>query len=337
MTKRNLFSVIQIATMFLLIAPLVTLATGGGGSGRLPTEPEPEPEPLDPQPFACGWESVTYVERLPETNFNGLHLSTTSNGIHRISGQTRNGEHTCEEIRETIKDYNICIDSTPIVRFFSSYPEDCAFDAYPESVDNEELQRISWTLNEVELHRDGGNIKAPLKGTAPTGIYLYGGFPSSPNSYREYSTILQERAPFQRRNGGIFHFSTVSVNESFAPSFIYNLETIDRVDSLRIARTYELYFTEANYGASTRQRTGPFWTEYNYNVFFKYEPRLASGSLVADSFEIQNRNDGSPNIYEDSPIRMSWQKHLSNAAVCSLETTQNGGSTDQFSNDNITY
>ncbi len=305
-TKNHFFTKLIVGIAFALSTaiPLYTYATGGGG-GRAPIV-----QPAPPQDFSCGWVPVTYVERLEGPNLEGVNMSITSQGIHRIAGRTTSGSHSCKAIRAAISNKN------------SSAGYDT--NAYPSQITVEEVRRVSWAFNPITLVRDNGNSKssssrsmeAPSQGARLQGIV----------NGQTYNTVMQSGSPYQERYGGVFNYGINTINDTGRPTFLSGMYTVPQ-SSVTIGNSYDFSYTNQS---RTRPcfSTGPSWQECHHVFSFRYDANLPVPTFIDPTdpdvgIQITHADNPGAPLYPNSPIRAQWKAKNATSGQCSMITSPN--------------
>jgi len=272
-------------------------------NGNCTTPPLPPPEP-----FECNNMDVSYIERLPDYEVHGLHASIRSNGKYTVKGMTSNGVRNCSEILNAISsfDYGSC--------------------AYPSSVSEERLERVSWSFNDMRTVRDCGNVTAIWAecddasqnyGASP-GFITRGSIASPYSAFTEHITALQNAAPYQ---GGLYDGNIYSKNDFPAP--FYNINNLI-YEPLKLAFNYEMVYSHRS-GYHTRCWCAFWffwcqWQECNRTHEFTHIPRVLQPNVDISLYQVMHRDRSQSPIFRNSPIRKSWQIQNANSGSCNIET-----------------
>lgn len=301
-----------------------------------------EPPPIPgPAPFECNDMDVSYVERLPYYKIDtgpvveGLNPSITSNGKYTVKGMTRHGARSCSEILSAIQNFA----DGPLGRGGSC--------AYPSSVREESLKRGNWAFNNMTTTVDCGNSKNPNQAClnwrpGPVGVIgltVIGATPTRP--FTEYRTILQNAAPTQTREGGLYG-NIVTDNVKRAPYPVTKFYNLNNYETLKLAFNYEMVYATMT---DTRPcfSAGPSgWRECHKINSFTFIPRVQPQNIERlpgedggggggteprpwdHSYQIKHR-DRDQSIYRNSPIRKSWNLENYTYGTCKITTKDSAG------------
>lgn len=300
-------------------------------SSPLPSCSAPAVQP--PQPFECRDVDVSYIERLSQYNINGLHASITSNGKYTVKGMTTHGTHSCATILKSITDYinrNNPSGSTPSLPATTTTPHynTCA---YPSSVSEESLRRVSWSFNNMTTVKDCGNVKG-VYGECNNGAVNFGAYPgfttigaiASPyQAFKEHSTVLQNEAPNQYRRGNQKNYGISSSNTKPGPYPVTRFYNTNNHETLKLAFNYEMVYSSLSKGRPC-WTVFPFWKECHLVHYFTYTPRVVQPNIALNSYQVRHR-DRNQLIFRNSPIRKSWQLQNANSGSCNIETKNSSG------------
>lgn len=291
-----------------------TTGRWGGRTCVSPTCSAPVLQP--PQPFECRDVDVSYIERLSQYNINGLHASITSNGKYTVKGMTTHGSQSCDDIKKAISsfNYNSC--------------------AYPSSVSEERLERVSWSFNNMTTVKDCGNVKG-VYGECKNEAVNFGAYPgfttigaiASPyQAFKEHSTVLQNEAPNQYRWGKLKNYGISSSNTKPEPYPVTRFYNTNNHETLKLAFNYEMVYNSL-YKARPCWKAFSFivtWRECHRVHYFTYTPRVVQPNIALNSYQVRHR-DRNQLIFRNSPIRKSWQLQNANSGSCNIETKNSDG------------
>lgn len=281
-----------------------TTSRWGGRTCVSPTCSAPVLQP--PQPFECNNMDVSFVERLPQYNIGGLHASITTNGKYTVKGMTTHGSQSCDDIKQAIANFNY---------------DSCA---YPSSVSEERLERVSWSFNNMRTVKDCGNVKSKQPCPADTGFTTLGSTSSPYSAFTEHRTSLQNSAPNQYRWGDLRSYGISSDNAKQGPYPVTKFYNTNNYVTLNLAFNYEMAYSGTDGHEAPCWSTGPSWRECHYVQYYKYIPRIKQPNIKIDSYIISHR-DRTQAIYRNSPIRKSWEIENANAGSCNIETKNDSG------------
>ena len=302
----------------------------GGTTCVSPTCAAPAVE--GPKPFECNNMDVTFIERLPQYTINGLEASITTRGKYTVKGMTTNGSHSCATIKKAIEDYI----NPPATSSNPSQPTNTTPHyntcAYPSSVREEKLERVSWSFNNMTTVKDCGNVKGVSSecNDASRNYGAYPGFTTIGATFNPYifftrhRTILQNSAPDQYRWGGLRSYGISSSNEKPGPYPVTKFYNTYNYATLKLALNYEMRYSSLGQG-SPCWSPFPFFRECHRVHYYTYTPSVKQPNIKVDSYNIKHR-DRNQLIYRNSPIRKSWEIENANSGTCSISTKDSSGS-----------